>query len=179
MISIDEIIKYGGYLIGAIVAMIFIVRQYKSGDSKMKLDSDRIRQEIIDNLKERNQQLIDEAKQLKESHERDRKDLQGQIIELGRKVGELSGSAQEKDKIIEAQNKTIENRNPRLEEVLNENVKTNKAIKELLEEILKQGVVMEKKTDEQTVMIKSQVKREDHIDQSTDAGTGNVMRKSK
>lgn len=170
--TLETLLKYGGYFVATIILIVSLVRQYRSGNFALKKESDNIRQQIIDNLEKRNIQLVQENKESKELHERDRKDLQSQVSELGNRLSKLTGIVEEKDKLIKSLNETILNRNPALEETLT-------AIKNFLELIYKQGVAQNIKTEEQTVMIKSQVKREDGIDKSTDQKVGNIMRKGK
>jgi hypothetical protein len=155
MVSFTTLLSYGSYL----VIILLLLDKFFNGAGK-------IRKEVIETYKERNKQL-----------EETNKSFQDQINQNGRDIARLSAIVEEKDKLILSLNQTILNRNPLLEKTLEENVKINKEIKEILLELKNQGVILAKKTDEQTVMIKSQVERDNSIDTSTDAEKGNVLRK--
>jgi hypothetical protein len=155
MISFQTVLSYGSYL----VIILLLVDKFWNGAGK-------IRQEVIDTYKERNKQLEDILI-----------DHQKQINVQGQDIARLSGIVGEKDKMIKTLNDTILNRNPALEKTLRDNVETNKAIRQLLEDLKGQSTILARKTDEQTVMIKSQVKHEDRIDEDTELERGNVLRK--
>jgi hypothetical protein len=148
---------------GLTILLIFTVffREYRSGGNTLHKENIKLQEENISYHKERNNIL-----------ETSLKEQQVQINQNAIDIATLRAESQEKDKIIKSLNETVLNRNPGLE-------KTLYSINKFLEEIHRQGVVQAGRTEEQTTMIKAQVKREDHIDKSTDSETGNIMRRNK
>lgn len=127
MIEWHTVLNIGSY----IVAFLLLVDKFFNGAGK-------IRKEVIETYKERNEQLEGQLKGLQE-----------QITQHSKEIAKLSGILEEKDKVILSLNQTIQNRNPELE-------KTLRSINDFLERIYKQGAILDHKTDEQTEMLKAQ-----------------------
>lgn len=158
--SISEYISTFGVIA---VAAFLVYKEYRSGTSS-------INSQVVANFKVLDEQQKAKIKDQEAAIIQYQKDFAEVKAAMGKmkedfanQIGQLQGEIASKDKHIAELTKTILNRNPELEELLQE-------IRDFMENIYKQNTY-------QTGILEAGQKRNESIDQATDQHTGNVLRK--
>jgi len=134
-----------------------VVREWRSGAKQLSA-------EVLHNYETLVKQQKDQILHYEQEFGKLKSEMANMEKGLIAKLGKLEGQLQEKDKQLQTLSEILANRNPELEKVLAE-------IRDFMKELNDTNM-------HQTKILEASQKRDKGIDDSTDAQTGNILRKN-